>query len=234
MERRADRRRPIRLAGAGVAAAAVLVVAGCGTSSTTSSSTTTSSSVVTTTTAGSTVGTAVWPSASSSQRYHDPVSVTRAFATDYLEFVGPVVGTFRQGDARSGEVDVRPKASGPVTTVLVRMLGTDGTWWVLSASTPDIRVSSPAAYAGITSPVTLAGTSTAFEATVRVSVRQDGDVTPLASGIVMGGANGMMAPFGTTLAFAKPTATRGAVVFDIVSAETGHVAQATVVPVGFP
>ena len=43
--------------------------------------------------------TAVWPAASSSTRYSDPVSAARGFATDYVGFTDPIVGEFQQGDA---------------------------------------------------------------------------------------------------------------------------------------
>ena len=79
--------------------------------------------------------TAVWPFASSATRYSDPVSAARGFAADYAGFPDPVVGEFRQGDARSGEVPVQAKATGPITTVLVRELG--DSWWVLGSVDPE-------------------------------------------------------------------------------------------------
>ena len=142
-----------------------------------------------------------------------------------------MVGEFRAGDSRSGEVPVRPNATGPETTVLVRQLGSDGTWWVLGSSTANIQVASPAALATISSPVALHGTSTAFEATVDVEVRADGVAQPVGKGFVMGGANGQMGPFDGSLTFTAPAATGGAVVFSTLSAETGHVAEATVIRV---
>jgi Immunoglobulin-like domain of bacterial spore germination len=175
--------------------------------------------------------TAVWPAASSTTRYTTPVDAATGFATDFVGFVDPVVGEFRAGDSRSGEVPVKPNATGPETTVLVRQLGNDGSWWVLGSSTPNIQVTSPAALANISSPVALHGTSTAFEATVDVEIRADGAAQPVGKGFVMGGANGQMGPFDGSLAFTAPAATGGAVVFSTHSAETGHVAEATVMRV---
>ena len=149
--------------------------------------------------------TAVWPFASSATRYSDPVSAARGFATDYVGFTDAVVGEFRQGDAQSGEVPVQAKATGPITTVLVRRLG--DSWWVLGSSTPNIQLTAPAALATISSPVRLQGTSTAFEATVNTEVRSDGSTQPIGTGIVMGGANGEFGPFDGTLSFSPPTAT---------------------------
>ena len=85
----------------------------------------------------------------------------------------------------------------------------------------------------MTSPVTLDGTSTAFEATVPVEVREDGNPTPLGSGFVMGGANGEFGPFHDTLAFDVPTADGGALVFFTRSAEDGSIIEAAVLRVFF-
>jgi hypothetical protein len=145
----------------------------------------------------------------------------------------PIVGAFQAGDPASGEVPVRASSRGPVTTVIVRQLGTDGTWWLLGAATPNIRLTDPAALAKITSPVRLRGTSTAFEATVNVSVRQDNSAKALAETYVMGGANGQMGPFDASVTYQAPTSRYGAIVLYTVSSETGHVAEATVIRVGF-
>jgi nucleoid-associated protein YgaU len=66
------------------------------------------------------------------------------FATELVGFTDPVVGEFQQGDARSGEVEVRAAADGPVTTVLVRQVGSDDTWSVLGAATAQIVPTTPA------------------------------------------------------------------------------------------
>ncbi len=176
---------------------------------------------------------AVWPTAAGTTRYHDPVVAVRAFATDFLHMVNPVVGSFRQGDARSGEVVIRPKATGPATTVFARRLGSDSSWWVIGSSTSNIGLTEPASLAAITSPVRLRGTSTAYEATVNVSIRQDASSTPLVETYVMGGANGQMGPFDASVKFATPTSHSGAIMMYTVSSETGNVAEATVVRVRF-
>jgi hypothetical protein len=202
-----------------------------GNSTRTAATSTTATTTSVATTLPVDTSTAVWPFASSATRYSDPVSAARGFATDYVGFTNPVVGAFRQGDSRSGEVPVQAKATGPVTTVLVRQLG--DSWWVLGASTPNIQLSSPAALTAISSPVRLQGTSTAFEATVNTQVRQDAGTEPLGTGTVMGGANGQMSPFDGTLAFSRPTTASGAVTLLTRSAEDGSVAEATVVRVKF-
>ena len=231
------RRRRGLLVGAGalvavVAIAAVVYLAtrDTGTSTHTAATSTTTTTLSPTTSPVDT-STAVWPFASSTTRYSDPVAAARSFATEYVGFTNPVVGEFRQGDARSGEVPVQARTTGPITTVLVRQLG--DSWWVLGASTPNIQLSSPATLTAISSPVRLQGASTAFEATVNTEVRQDGSTQPLGTGIVMGGANGQMGAFDGTLAFNRPSGASGAVTLLTRSAEDGSVTEATVVRVKF-
>ncbi|MBK5287216.1 MAG: hypothetical protein JJE46_01995 [Acidimicrobiia bacterium] len=218
-----------------VTVAVASVLAGCGSGSKTVPSTSGPSSSSTSAPGRSTVqpGTAVWPFASSSTRFSDPVKAVRGFATTYLGFVDPIVGRFRPGDVRSGEVIVRPTSSGPETTVTVRKLGPDDTWWVLAASAPSLGLESPSALTSITSPVTLSGTSTAFEGTVSVEIREDGTLTPVATDFVTGGANGEMGPFSKAISFSTPTATSGSVILKTFGTENNVLWEATVVRVQF-
>jgi hypothetical protein len=175
---------------------------------------------------------AVWPSAAG-PAFTSPVTAARGFAVDFVGFTSPVVGSFRQGDARSGEVDVRPKAGGPVTTVFVRQLGSGGRWFVLGSATGNIQVTEPSALATVASPVRLRGTSTAFEANVSVEVRQDGTRQPIGTGFVMGGSMGEVGPFDGTVSFRRPTARAGAVLLLTHSMDDGRVWEASTVRVAF-
>ncbi len=200
----------------------------------TTSSPSTSLSVPSTTAApAQQPGTAVWPFAKTMPGYPDPVLAARTFAVDYLGFVDPIVGAYQPGDSRSGEVTIAASASGPETTVLVRMLTSANTWWVLGAATQNIRLESPAALATISSPVVLSGQSTAFEATVNVQIRQDGTLTPLKEDIVMGGANGVMGPFSKAISFPSPSTNAGAIVLKTMSARDGNISEASVIRVSF-
>jgi hypothetical protein len=174
--------------------------------------------------------TAVFPAAGA--RYDDPVDVARAFAVDYVGFTDPVVGDFMQGDARSGEVEVRPMATGPVTTVFVRQLGTDGSWWVLGSATGNIAVDTPATGDRITSPVTVSGSAVAFEGNVAVEVRADGTATPIGTGYVTGGGD-QMRPFEGSIAFTSPGQGYGSLMFVTHSAENGQVWEAATMRVRF-
>jgi hypothetical protein len=187
----------------------------------------------TTTTLVPDTSTAVWPWASGDTRYDDPVDAARGFATDLVGFTAPVMGAFQAGDARSGEVEVRASASGAVTTVFVRQLGTDGSWWVLGAASPNIVVEQPGAGSTITSPVHLAGRSRAFEAQVDVAVLQDGSPVPLGRGYVMGSGDAELRPFAADLGYEAPDAELGAVALTTSSAEDGRIWEASVVRVRF-
>jgi hypothetical protein len=173
--------------------------------------------------------TAIWPFGSG-ERYTDPVDAAAAFATDYLAFRDPVVGELLQGDARSGEVEIRPSERGPVTTVLVRQLSGEDTWSVLGAVAADIEVTAPEAGAEVRSPVDVAGRALAFEGHVAVEVRQDGDAGPIGAGFVTGGGDELR-PFEGTIAFDPPTERYGALVFLSKSAEDGRTWQAAAVRV---
>lgn len=175
--------------------------------------------------------TAVYPYATGSLRFADPVGAARGFATDFVGFTDPVVGEFMAGDTRSGEVEVRPEARGPVTTVFVRQLG-DDTWWVLGSATEHITVERPEAGGTVTSPVTVTGEALAFEGHVVVEVREDGRVTPIGTGFVTGGG-GPGAPFEGEITFAEPATDRGALVFLTRNARAGEVWQASTLRVRF-
>lgn len=176
--------------------------------------------------------TAVWPTEASGVSYDDPVAAAEGFATDFVGFVDPVLGEFQQGDSRSGEVEVRPSADGPVTTVFVRQLDASDAWWVLGSTTANIQIESPAALEEISSPVGLRGTSTAFEATVQTELRDDDGLT-LGEGFVMGGSMGELGPFDDELAFTPAATTSGALILSTLSMENGQVWEAAVLRVAF-
>ena len=201
---------------------------------TTSSSSSPSSSAATTSPPRVTdTATAVWPYAASGVRYHDPVAAARGFAVDFVGFTDPVVGAFMQGDARSGEVEVRPVADGPATTVIVRQLGADDTWWVLGSATGDIEVDQPKTGASISSPVALTGRARAFEGTVAVEIREDGSTRPIGTGFVTGSGGPDLGPFSGNVEFSEPRQPFGAIVFRTDSAEDGSVREAGVIRVRF-
>lgn len=203
-----------------------------GTSSTPTTSSTTTTAVVTTTIPAQPDG-AIWPLASTSTRFATPLLAAQTFALDYLGFTDPVVEPFQAGDTRSGEVPVRSGLSGAKTTVLVRQVASDDTWWVIGAIAPDIVISRPSALETISNPVHLKGTSTAFEGVVNVEVRQDANLVPLVRTTVMGGSMGVMGPFSATVPYKTPTSAAGAIVMYTRSAKDGSIVEASVLRVAF-
>lgn len=173
--------------------------------------------------------TAVWPTGAVPTRYTDPVAAARGFAIDMAAFGDPVLGDFRAGDSRSGEVEIRPAPDGPVTTVLVRMLG-DGTWWVLGAATADVTLDSPAAGDVLMGTAELRGSALAFEGTVDVRILDD-TLATLASGVVTGGGD-VARPFSAEFPMDGPASGHGTVLLTTASAENGSTWTATAVRVG--
>ncbi len=191
--------------------------------------TTTTGAPVTTTTAPP--SSALWPLGRSG--YTDPVAVARAFALRYLALPTVVTGAYRAGDSRSGEVDVRPGRGGPVTTVLVRQLSGATTWSVLGAVGQDLTITSPPSLSVVRSPLTVTGTSTAFEGVANLELRADGRTAPIARAVVHGGSMGAVGPFRGVLRFATPSARAGALILFTRSAKDGSVAVASVLRVWF-
>jgi hypothetical protein len=176
---------------------------------------------------------AIWPFAATVNRFDSPVLAAQAFTTAYLGIANPIMGVYRRGDGRSGEIEVRATPRGAATTILVRKLATTDSWWVLGASCPDITVVSPSSSETISSPVVLKGRSTAFEAVVNVDIRQDGSLTSLQRARATGGSMGVLRPFRKSITFQRPTAPRGAVLLRTISAKDGHVIEAAVIRVTF-
>ena len=76
------------------------------------------------------------------------------------------------------------------------------------------------------------GRALAFEGTVSVEVRQDGDRRPIGTGFVAGGGD-VARPLDGEIDFEAPTAAMGAIVLFTESAEDGRRWQAVAVRVGF-
>ncbi len=221
-----------------------IVAAGCGddgpTNTGPTSSVAPSSTVVTTTTTSPEPTTtepsqsevAIWPFAKG-ERYSTPDAAVRAFAVEYLGYTDPALGAFEAGDGRSGEIEVRAGVGlAAFTTVLVRRFA-DDTWWVLGAMTPEIASTSPEAGATISSPVTLEGTSRAFEANVNVEIHIAGSIEAIVTGFVMGGGMEDLEPYSKAFAFESPEADFGVIVLRVLSMKDGGAESATIVPVQF-
>ncbi len=170
---------------------------------------------------------ALWPSSTSATRYTSPRSAALAFATHVLTMTRPVAHRFERGDTRSGEVLLQSTARGPVTTVLVRQLTADNTWWVLGALGTDLEISEPAALSGTSSPMAVRGQSTSFEGVIDLALYRDGSAHAIATATVRGGSMGVMGPFSASLTYVTPTGTYGNLVVFSRSAKDGSVLEAS-------
>ena len=174
------------------------------------------------------VRTAVWPWFATDLRYDDPVEAAVGFATDYLGFVDPIGGEYMAGDNRSGEVEIRSVATGPATVVFVRQLTADDSWWILGAASENITIDEPAALAEVTSPLTVSGSALAFEGTVDVQLRADGNGEPIFEGFVTGSGGPEPGPYSESFEFTSPGETGGALVLRSLSSEDGSTLEASV------
>lgn len=166
----------------------------------------------------------LWPFPGTTTRFDTPEEAARSFATEFLRFEAPVVEPFQQGDARSGEVPIRPAAEGPVTMVLVRQVGPGEDWSVLGATAANLVVSSPRAGEEIASPVTVTGRARSPEGAMGIEVRQDGELGAIGAGSVAGGDD--LRDFSATVAFETAGAPYGALVLFTTSPDDGRVWEA--------
>jgi hypothetical protein len=173
------------------------------------------------------VRTAIWPWFQTDLRYADPVEAAVGFAIDYLGFADPIAGEFMAGDSRSGEVEIRSVDTGPTTVVFVRQLTDDDSWWILGAASENITIDEPEALAEVTSPLTVSGTALAFEGTVDVQLRADGNGEPIFEGFVTGSGGPEPGPYSETFEFTSPGETGGALVMLSLSSEDGSTLEAS-------
>jgi hypothetical protein len=202
--------------------------------SSTSSSTSSTAPAATTTLHASDLDAALYPALSRGDvGFEDPEELVRAFALDVLGYDSDlVVGAFEQGDARSGEVELRPRADGAVTVVLVRKLA-DDSWAVIGAHTDSIRLDTPVGRSRISSPQPLLGAAQAFEGHVNVTLYADGQEVAIANTFVLGRGD-QMGDFTGQLTFTVPAgATRGVLVLSAASGDDGSTVAATAIRVRF-
>lgn len=200
----------------------------------TGQSTTSTVAAITTTTIGEIEpASAVFPDATTSRRFDDPAAATRAFATESLGFNAPILGEFRPGDSRSGEIEVRAFEGGVPTTVLLRQLE-DDTWFILGAVAESIRLEAPEAGARLSSPHALRGEAYAFEGNVVVHLYADGVAEPIGEAFVTGRGDGELGEFSGSISFEIPEgAANGVLVLFEPSARDGSTVAATVIRVHF-
>ena len=131
------------------------------------------------------------------------------------------------GDARSGEIQVQASDPGPSTTVLLRQLTDDDSWWVIGAVSENITIDEPETGAEVSSPLTVSGTASAFEGTVDVQLRVDGTDEPILEGFVTGSGGPEPGPYSEIFEFTSPGETGGALVMLSLSPRDGSVVEAS-------
>lgn len=165
---------------------------------------------------------ALWPAAD--VVFDDPVAAAQDFLDNVLE--AGTAGEFRQGDARSGEVDALfTGESGDQSivrsTLLLRQLGSASSWFVIAAVNPNAAITVPDSLAEVpAAPLSVEGIGRGFEANLNVSARVSGTTgEPLDLQIAQGGSEATPLPFTTTLDLSGAAA--GDVVTIMVRGGTG-------------
>ncbi len=150
------------------------------TTATATKPTPTTSTVVVTTAAPQLEQPAIWPAPD--VVFDTPEAAAADFVTAVLR-VPATLGTFRQGDQRSGEIDVLSPGEGAGTTPVVRgtlalrRLGADDGWFVLGAPNDNASITSLDVSSAVAAGLqTVAGRARGFEASVVVSAFEAGNV----------------------------------------------------------
>lgn len=143
-----------------------------------------------TTTAGSSTSSSTSTTAVGGDPADAATDAAEAFLATHFPGTAATLSAFRQGDSRSGEIDVvRPGEGGAsqlvASTLLLRQDDTDA-WEVFAAFNANVTIAEPAQDATVTSPLTVRGTGRGFEATL-VARAFDGEEV-VAEGLGMGGA----------------------------------------------
>jgi hypothetical protein len=204
-----------------VLAALALVAAACSDSSsndTTSAPATTvapSTTAVATTAPGTTVAPAttapapdqpaVWPAAG--VVFTTPEVAAEDFLANVFPTPGPVIGEFRAGDSRSGEIDVfaageNGEPIGNARSVLfLRQLGPVDGWFVIGAGSDLATIERPESLDVVQAgPLTVSGRAQGFEANIGIMAFVAGAATPLLdSTTTMAGNMGEVLPYSVTL-----------------------------------
>lgn len=146
---------------------------------------------------------AIWPAAD--VVFATPIEAAADFVAHVLR-VPPSLGEFRQGDSRSGEIEVFSPGEGaaptpvPRSLLLLRQLGPNHGWFVTAAVNEHASITAPAYGSAVPAgPLTVEGVARGFEANVNVTARLAGTAEPLAEQVTMGGSAATAEPFAVTL-----------------------------------
>lgn len=167
---------------------------------------------------------AVWPAAEVA--LDTPEEAAEGFVEEVLG-VPPTLGEFRQGDARSGEIEVFSPGEGEGgsrvlrSVLLLRRLGPEDGWFVVGAVSEHATITTPESAAEVPAgSIDVAGSARGFEASVVVSAYVAGDAEALLDRVTtQGGAFEEPEPYSVTLDLSG--ASPGDVVILLVRGATG-------------
>jgi hypothetical protein len=141
---------------------------------------------------------AIWPFASSGTVFSTPEDAAKSFAVDYLGMTNARLGATNDENGTKN-IEVFPNDRGTTRTVVRVVEQPPRGWVVFEARADEIQVEKPVRNDPVTSPLTVSGQGTAFEATLAVELRPFGTKDNVFKDIVMAGANGQMGPFSTSI-----------------------------------
>lgn len=145
---------------------------------------------------------AIWPAAD--VVFTTPEEAAADFVVQVLG-VPPSLSEFRQGDSRSGEIDVMSPSEGggtptPRAVLFLRQLGPQSSWFVIGAGSDGAFISTPESLAEVPAGlVTIEGRAHGFEASIMVSAYIAGSATVLTQQHTMAGSMEEAGPFSVQL-----------------------------------
>jgi hypothetical protein len=164
----------------------------------------------------------------------DERDVAERFVRDILGFDQAIVGE-PNGDTVpvvSANESGAAGASGGRLVSTIDMTAVDGNWYVVGAHSDSVVVDAPAAFAGVSTPVTVAGKGRGFEAVLVAEVR-DGDGTVLGQRNAAGGCCETLESFTVDVPISAPASAVGMVVLHNTTGADFQTPDFTVVPVRF-
>ena len=150
----------------------------------------------------------IWPFPNSSTSFATPEAAAQSFVVDYLGMTNARVGA-----TNGGAVEVFGNSRASIRTVVDTVDSSAG-WVVVGARADEIVIDQPQPNADPTDPMTVSGTSTAFEAQLGLQLRLVGGSDAVSTSTAMGGSNGEMGPFSTTISVPPGDAALVLIVFE--------------------
>lgn len=167
---------------------------------------------------------AVWPA--SDVVFETPEEAAADFISTVFG-IEPLLGEFREGDSRSGEIEVLspgddddPSTVSPTgVMLLLRRLGSDDGWFVMAAVSDGVSITSPESTAEVAAgPLPIEGLARGHEGNVLVSAFVAGDAHALDDDFTMAG---LITPEPYTVTLDVSAAAPGDVVALLVRGDTG-------------